>query len=95
MTALIRLGGAERGFIGQIGAIDASACAGDLPPEELERRLLEMGFAEGARVEVRHLGPVGGDPIAVLVDHTLVALRRQEADAILVEPAPSKSGQIQ
>ena len=86
MTALVRLGGAGRGFIGRIGAIDASTCAGDLPSEELERRLLEMGFAEGARIEVRHLGPIGGDPIAVLVDHTLVALRRQEANAILVEP---------
>ncbi len=95
MTALVKLGGVERGFIGRIGAIDTSACACELPPEELERRLLEMGFAEGARIEVRHLGPIGGDPIAVLVDHTLVALRRKEADAILVEPGPVNSGQIQ
>ena len=58
MTALVKLGGAERGFFGQIGAIDATGCAGDLPPDELERRLLEMGFAEGARVEVRHFGYV-------------------------------------
>ena len=31
---------------------------------ELERRLLELGFVEGASVEVLHEGPVGRDPIA-------------------------------
>lgn len=51
---------------------------------ELERRLLEMGFVEGARIELMHEGPMGRDPIAVRVDDTTVALRRRDADVILV-----------
>ena len=54
---------------------------------ELERRLLEMGLVEGARIEVLHEGPIGGDPIAVRVDDITVALRRREADVVLVSDA--------
>jgi len=52
--------------------------------DELERRLLEMGFVEGARIEVLHEGLFGRDPIAVRVDDTRVALRRREAGAVTV-----------
>jgi ferrous iron transport protein A len=82
----VKLGTAARGFTGRITAVNADSIATGLAPYELERRLLEMGFVEGARVEIRHHGPMGRDPIAILVDHTLVALRRVEANAILVEP---------
>ncbi len=60
---------------------------GDLPinPEELERRLLEIGFVEGGDVTVLHCGPVGRDPIAVQLGNMIVALRRQEAKAVVVE----------
>ena len=51
---------------------------------EMERRLLEMGFVEGARIEILHEGPFGRDPLAVRVDDLTVALRRREADVILV-----------
>jgi ferrous iron transport protein A len=57
------------------------------PRAELERRLLELGFVEGADVELLHQGLFGGDPIAVRVAHTTIALRRREAMAILVTPA--------
>jgi len=57
-----------------------------LPPGELERRLLEIGFVEGAPVEIVHEGLFGRDPIAILINETIVALRRREASAILVEP---------
>jgi ferrous iron transport protein A len=53
----------------------------------MERRLLEMGFVEGARIELLHDGPISRDPIAVRVDDTTVALRRRDADVILVEAA--------
>jgi ferrous iron transport protein A len=52
---------------------------------ELERRLLEMGFVEGARFQILHEGLVGRDPIALKLDDMRVALRRREAGAILVE----------
>ena len=47
----------------------------------------ELGFVEGADVELLHQGLFGGDPIAVRVAHTTIALRRREAMAILVTPA--------
>ncbi len=59
--------------------------------DELERRLLEIGFVEGARVEILHEGFIGKDPIAVRVDDMSVALRRREADAILVRVMPGAS----
>jgi len=51
---------------------------------ELERRLLELGFVEGARIELLHEGLVGGDPIALKVDDMRVALRRREAGRLIV-----------
>lgn len=51
---------------------------------ELERRLLELGFVEGARVELLHEGLIGGDPIAMKVDDMRVALRRREAASLTV-----------
>jgi len=52
---------------------------------ELERRLLEAGFVEGARVALLHEGPMGGDPIAVRLDDMRVALRRREANGVMVQ----------
>lgn len=46
-------------------------------------RLIEMGFDEGAEVETLHLAPLG-DPIAVRVDGTSVALRKDLASRILI-----------
>lgn len=51
------------------------------------RRLLEMGFVEGALVEVLHEAPFGKDPIAVRVRGALLALRRHEARCILLKKA--------
>ena len=75
------LGLARKGFRGRIGAI---AAASSVKAEELERRLLELGFVEGAHVEILHEGPLGRDPIAVRVNDTTIALRRREAMAVLV-----------
>ena len=82
----IRLGEAHRGFRGVILAVrpPSGPVAGGTDPEELELRLLEFGFVEGARVEVLHEGPIGGDPIAVRVDDMCVALRRSEAMNVLL-----------
>jgi ferrous iron transport protein A len=80
------LGAAPVHFHGRIRAVDASDCGSRLPPVELEKRLLEMGFVEGAEVEIRQQGLFGHDPIAVRVRGSTVALRRHEAGAIQVEP---------
>ena len=80
----LRLGHAQRGFRGRIDAVTACDAASDLPATELERRLIELGFTEGADVEILHEGIFGRDPIAVRVNGATVALRRREAMAILV-----------
>lgn len=78
------LGRARAGFRGRIDAIDTNGNASGLTSEELERRLIELGFVEGASVEILHEGAIGRDPIAVRVDSATVALRRREAMAIIV-----------
>lgn len=80
-----QLGLAHRGFRGRVSAIHVADGAHGLSAAELERRLLELGFVEGVEVEVLHEGPLGGDPIAVRVNATTIALRRREAMAILVD----------
>ena len=78
------LGLAHRGFRGRIAAIEVPKATSDLPEGELERRLVELGFIEGAEVEILHEGLFGRDPIAVRVNDATVAIRRREAMAIVV-----------
>ena len=82
----LALGTAPVGFAGRILAVEVRSDGHGLPAVELERRLIELGFVEGARVEVLHQGLFGRDPRAVRVNEATVALRRREAAAILVEP---------
>ncbi len=84
----ISLGRGARGLRGtvlRVGAADGEPC--DEAVMELERRLLEMGFVEGASVEIIHEGFIRQDPIAVKLDDMRVALRRRDAEAILVRVA--------
>ncbi len=73
----------QRGVI--VGVSGRTGHSEAIDPEELERRLLEMGFVEGAAFEVLHEGLFGRDPIAVRVDDMRVALRRREAGAVTVQ----------
>jgi len=81
-----RLADVRRGDRGEVVAVSPEAMTGApaAEREELERRLLEIGFVEGARVEVLHEGFIGRDPIAVRLDDMRVALRRHEAQGVLV-----------
>ncbi|MBL8772522.1 MAG: ferrous iron transport protein A [Phenylobacterium sp.] len=72
----------DRGVIVEVRA-DQSGGHG-VDESELERRLLEFGFVEGARVELLHQGLIKGDPIAVRVDDMRVALRRRDAQHVWV-----------
>jgi len=88
---LLRLGQGRRGLRGSVVHVD---CGQGPHPDgdaavELERRLLEIGFVEGATVEILHEGFIRRDPIAVRLDDMCVALRRQEAHAILVRVWPA------
>ena len=73
----------QAGLITRVGGLTGHAESVD--PAELERRLLEMGFVEGAKIEVLHEGLFFRDPIAVRVDDMRVALRRREAAAVTVQ----------
>jgi ferrous iron transport protein A len=55
---------------------------------DLGLRLLELGFIEGERLRVIAHGYPGREPIAVRIGNTTFALRRFEADHVLVVPAP-------
>jgi ferrous iron transport protein A len=78
------LGLAQRGYTGVIQHLAAKQADSALSDVELESRLIELGFVEGARVEILHEGLVGRDPIAVRVDSITIAVRRREAMAIIV-----------
>ena len=78
------LGLAKRGYSGVIHHLAVTDAISALPAVELESRLIELGFVEGARVEVLHEGIVGRDPIAVRVENVTIAVRRREAMAIIV-----------
>ena len=78
------LGLASRGFSGVIHRIAAAEAGSALSDIELESRLIELGFVEGARIEVLHEGVVGRDPIAVRVENVTIAVRRREAMAVIV-----------
>ena len=78
------LGLARRGYTGVIQRLATDKAGSALPAAELESRLIELGFVEGARVEILHEGIVGRDPIAVRVDNVTIAVRRREAMAIIV-----------
>ena len=82
---LSHAGRGDEGVIVRVGSGDHGADGAHR--SELERRLLEMGFVEGARVKVLHEGFIGRDPIAVQLDDMRVALRRREARDILVRKA--------
>ena len=60
---------------------------------ELALRLLEIGFMAGERVRVIAHGHPGREPIAVRVGGTTFALRRFEAEQVIVSrPGSDKAG---
>lgn len=77
-----------RGIVMSVGVTDfSSGPANRTFDVELEKRLLEIGFVEGAQVEILHEGFIRKEPIAVRVDNMSVALGRREADAVIVASA--------
>ena len=83
---IVRLSEARVGDRGAIIEVRAESHPDDhgVGVEELERRLLEFGFVEGARIEVLHEGAIRRDPIAVRLDDMRVALRRRDAVEVMV-----------
>lgn len=51
---------------------------------EARRRLLDLGFVRGTSISVQNISPLG-NPVAYSLRETLIALRKEQADNILVE----------
>ncbi len=90
MSDTIRLSQARRGARGVIVQVGGHG-QHEEHALELERRLLELGFVEGARIELLHEGLLGRDPIAMKVDDMRVALRRHEAASLTIRIEPAES----
>ena len=75
----VRLSELQEGTVATVLELD-EACRG-----LTRRRFMDLGFTPGSRVEVDRPGPFG-DPRAYRIRGTLIALRREQADQILVEP---------
>lgn len=95
MSDTLKLSHARKGDRGVIVRVGDHASP-DEHAQELERRLLELGFVEGAQFELLHEGLFGRDPIAMKVDDMRVALRRHEAASLTVrfQPAPGAVGVV-
>lgn len=52
---------------------------------DLTTRLREIGFAEGDNVTPLHFGLFGRNPISVRLNGALIAIRKQDASAVLVK----------
>ena len=63
---------------GEAAVISGMGAAGGI-----RRRLRDIGFVEGARVECIMKSPLG-DPVAYLVKGAVIALRREDAASISV-----------
>jgi ferrous iron transport protein A len=57
----------------------------------LERRLMELGFVTGERVEILTEARPGRDPFVVRIGTTTFALRRREVETVWVELAHPSS----
>lgn len=73
---LAELGCGEQGIIKGFG---------ESADPKLVRRFEELGFTRGAKIEVRHFGPIGKDPIAVEVAGVLFGIGREQAKWIEVQ----------
>jgi ferrous iron transport protein A len=72
--SLVDLGDGEQGILDRI----------DLP-EEISRRLMELGFVPGSLV-IAALSAPGGDPRVFRVDGSEIALRRETALHLKLRP---------
>lgn len=52
--------------------------------DTIARRLRELGFVAGERVEVMAAGPISAEPLLVQIGYTRFALRRSEAARVQV-----------
>jgi len=85
IRSLASLRKGARGVVAAVGLDGAArATIGDVAGSTIARRLLEVGFVPGERIEIIEEIRPGGDPIAVRIGASMFALRRREAQAVLI-----------
>jgi len=62
------------------GAVVSAICT----KGAMRRRLMDIGFAPGSPVRALFKS-CSGDPVAYLVRDTVIALRREDAEGVLIE----------
>jgi ferrous iron transport protein A len=75
--------GLDRLAKGRVGRV-AGFAPGD---QKLVAKLREIGFAEGDEVELLATGWLGGAPLSIRLNRTVIALRKGEAALVQVELA--------
>jgi len=93
VVSLAQLHQGDRGHVSGI-ASDATAAIqiGDVAHSTIARRLVELGFVPGETIEVvKEVWP-GGDPMAVRIGASVFALRRREAQSVLVSLSDEAAG---
>lgn len=95
VVSLAQLHEGDRGHVSGIAA-DANAAIqiGDEAHSTIARRLLELGFVPGEPIEVVCEIWPGGDPMAVRIGASLFALRRREAQSVLVTLADAEGALV-
>ena len=84
--SLARLHKGARGVVSAIAdGNGTTATIGDVAGSTIVRRLMELGFVPGENIEVIEEVRPGGDPIAVRIGSSMFALRRREAQAVLIQ----------
>ncbi|MBX7107286.1 MAG: ferrous iron transport protein A [Chitinophagales bacterium] len=58
----------------------------ELERGDLSLKLMEMGFLPGEKISIDKVAPLG-DPISVKIGTYLLSLRKEEANAVLVQSA--------
>jgi ferrous iron transport protein A len=82
MKALSSTFGLDRLVRGQVGRIAGFYAGAD----GMVSKLREIGFAEGDEVELIGRGWLGGAPLSIRLNRTVIALRKAEAAMVRVEP---------
>ncbi|MET0280788.1 MAG: FeoA family protein [Steroidobacteraceae bacterium] len=85
----VSLAGLHKGARGWVAGVrDDDAVLGDEAGGTIVMRLIELGFVAGEAFEIIAESRPGGDPIAVRIGGSCFALRRREAQAVMVRTAP-------
>ncbi|HEX4377064.1 MAG TPA: FeoA family protein [Steroidobacteraceae bacterium] len=91
IQSLAHLRKGAKGTVDAVSGVGGTDSLGDATGATLARRLVELGFLAGERIEVIEEVRPGRDPIAVRIGSTMFALRRREAQAIMVQVDPVAS----